>query len=292
MGNPIERRGNGLQTIYLNRDNLADWQGIAKPCVVALGFFDGIHLGHREVIKTAAQMAKRKNLSLAVMSFFPHPKTVISNGKKQVSYLMPLSKKEECFRKLGVDIFYIVEFNKGFSSLSPVEFVSQYLLNLGVVHVVAGFDYSYGHKGTGNMDRLRSDSNGRLDVTKVEKMEFQGEKISSSCIREKLLSGNIEELLFLLGSPYEVDGEWDGERLTIKPYYTLPAPGPYVVTLKHKSGSIQTEVSVFEENHGRSVRLMKRISKHMAGNLSIVWHNRIQEESFIEVAASSVGFRS
>ena len=281
-----------METIYLNRDNLTDWQGKAKPSVVALGFFDGIHLGHREVIKTAAQTAKRINLSLSVMSFFPHPKTVISNGKIQVSYLMPLSKKEESFRELGVDTFYIVEFNKGFSSLHPVEFVSQYLINLGIVHVVAGFDYSYGHKGIGNMDRLKSDSNGRIDVTKVEKVEFQGEKISSSLIREKILSGNIGELPFLLGKPFEVDGEWDGERLSIKPYYTLPAPGRYVVTLKNGSGSIQTEVTVFEEDDGRSLRLMRRISKQMEGNLSIVWHNRLQEASFFEMEASAAGYRS
>jgi len=276
-----------METIYLNRDNLMDWQEKAKPSVVALGFFDGIHLGHREVIKTAAQIAKRNKLPLSVMSFFPHPKTVISNGKKQVSYLIPLSKKEERFRDLGVDTFYLVEFDKQFSSLLPVEFVSQYLLNLGVVHVVAGFDFSYGYMGTGHIDRLKSDSYGRIGVTKVEKMEYKGEKISSTCIRERLQSGNIEELPFLLGRPYELEGEWDGERLTTQPHYTLPAPGSYVVTLKHKRSSIQTEVTILEEGDGRSVRLTRSIPKHMAGNLSIVWHHRLQVASLFEMAVST-----
>ncbi len=281
-----------METIYLNRDNLLDWQEKAKPSVVALGFFDGIHLGHMEVIKTAAQIAKRKKLPLSVMSFFPHPKTVISNEKKQVSYLLPLSKKEERFRDLGVDTFYLVEFDKQFSSLLPVEFVSQYLLNLGVVHVVAGFDFSYGYMGTGHIDRLKSDSYGRIGVTKVEKMEYKGGKISSTCIRERLLSGNIEELPFLLGRPYELEGEWDGERLTIQPYYTLPAPGSYVVTLKHKRSSIQTEVTILEEGDGRSVRLTRSIPKQMAGNLSIVWHHRLQEAGLFEMAVSSAGYRN
>ncbi|WP_256238697.1 adenylyltransferase/cytidyltransferase family protein [Bacillus sp. EB600] len=71
-----------METIYLNRDNLVFWQGKAKRSAVALGFFDGIHKGHLKVIKTAAQIAKRKNLSLSIMSFFSHPKTVISNEKK------------------------------------------------------------------------------------------------------------------------------------------------------------------------------------------------------------------
>src|SRR3954454_5350379 len=192
-----------METIYLNPENLAVYQQKAKPSVMALGFFDGIHNGHREVIKTAYQKAKEKNLSLSVMSFFPHPKTVLSNGKKQVDYLMPLSDKEKIFCELGVDIFYIVEFDKEFASLSPEKFAAKYLVDLGVSHAVAGFDYTYGFRGVGNMDRLISDSGGILEVTKVDKVEYQGEKISSTCIREKLASGSIGNLQAFLGRPYE-----------------------------------------------------------------------------------------
>ena len=76
-----------METIFITRDNLLNWQSVATPTVMALGFFDGLHQGHRKVIQTALQKAKEKNLPLSVMSFFPHPKTVISNGKKQVCYL-------------------------------------------------------------------------------------------------------------------------------------------------------------------------------------------------------------
>ena len=68
---------------------------------------------------------------------------------------MPLSEKEKMLEQLGVDTFYIVQFDKEFASLSPEQFVSQYLVNLGVVHAVAGFDFSYGSRGLGNMDRLK-----------------------------------------------------------------------------------------------------------------------------------------
>ena len=70
-----------METIFINQDNLAYWQGKAKSTVMDLGFFDGIHKGHCKVINAAAEMAKNNNLSLAVMSFFPHPKSVISNRK-------------------------------------------------------------------------------------------------------------------------------------------------------------------------------------------------------------------
>ena len=69
-------------------------------------------------------------------------------------------------QKLGVDTFYIVEFDQEFASLSPEEFVINYLTNLGVIHAVAGFDFTYGHKGKGNMERLKSDSGGLIETTK------------------------------------------------------------------------------------------------------------------------------
>ena len=268
-----------METIYLNQNNLAFWQGRAKPTVMALGFFDGVHKGHCEVINTAAKIAKERNLSLAVMSFFPHPKTVISNGK--VNYLMPLSEKQEKLRKLGVDIFYIVEFDKDFASLLPAHFVTKYLVNLDVVHAVAGFDYTYGCKGAGNMDRLKADSGGLIDVTKVEKLEFQGEKISSTCIREKLLNGEVEELLSLLGHAYEVECEWDGKELKHKPYYTLPAPGCYEVTLKSMIGSFKTQVIVLKKGEHQVLECTTEIPTFMEGSLSIVWHSNLKEKCIL-----------
>ena len=187
---------------------------------MALGFFDGLHQGHRKVIQTALNKAKEKNVQLSVMSFFPHPKTVISNGKKQVCYLMPISEKEKMLEQLGVDRFYIVQFDREFASLSPQQFVTQYLLKLGVIHAVAGFDFSYGSRGLGNLDRLKNDSGGIIEVTKVEKVECQGEKISSTCIRERLVKGLVEEIPHFLGRPYEVKGNWDGFSIKLESYYT------------------------------------------------------------------------
>ena len=262
-----------METIYLNRENLLEWQGKAKKNVMALGFFDGLHLGHCEVIKTAFQKAKEKEVSLAVMSFFPHPKTVLSNGKKQVCYLMPPTEKEKMLKKLGVDTFYLVKFDSEFSSLSPEEFVTNYLNNLGVIHAVAGFDFTYGHKGKGNMERLKSDSGGLIETTMVEKIECRGEKISSTCIRERLLQGKVEEIPEFLGQPYEVKGNWNGEELILQPYYTLPAPGGYVVTVNHESQSIHTEVSVHEHQGKLTITFLKKMPRTIRGSISIKWHS-------------------
>jgi riboflavin kinase/FMN adenylyltransferase len=264
-----------METIYLNPENLADYQQKASLSVMALGFFDGIHNGHREVIKTAFQKAKERNLSLSVMSFFPHPKTVLSNGKTHVDYLMPLSDKGKIFCELGVDIFYIVEFDREFASLSPEKFAAKYLVDLGVVHAVAGFDYTYGFRGVGNMDRLISDSGGILEVTKVDKVEYQGEKISSTCIREKLASGNIEDLSAFLGRPYEVACEWDGTSLSVRPHYTLPAPGKYVVTVRGANQSQVLEMIVTKEKELIPLKSVSELASNDNGVLSIIWHEQI-----------------
>lgn len=262
-----------METIYINRDNLADCQEKAEACVMALGFFDGLHYGHREVIKSALQKAKEKGVQLAVMSFFPHPKSVLSNGKKHIDYLMPLSVKEKILRGLGVDTFYIVEFTREFAALSPEQYVKNYLVNLGVIHAVAGFDFTYGSRGIGNLERLQDDSGGIIEVTKVEKVACRGEKISSTSIRERLAAGNVEELPDFLGCCYEIEGIWDGESLKLNPYYTLPAPGKYSVTINIGNLSKPTEVIV-EEKH---IKPVSELPHYIKGELSIVWHQRIPQ---------------
>lgn len=266
-----------METIYLNRDNISYWKKKAKPNVMALGFFDGLHNGHYQVIKTAIEKAKEQNLLCNVMSFFPHPKTTLT-GKK-INYLMPPSEKEEMLRKLGVDNFYIVEFDKVFAALFPQQFVVQYLLSLEVVHAVAGFDFSYGMKGTGHMDRLKSDSGGLIEVTKVEKIECCGEKISSTCIRDRLIDGKVEEIPEFLGRPYEVECEWDGIfSLKLCPYYTLPAAGRYAVTIKNDNKSIDTFVKVSDNGTNPSISCMEKILPFKKGKVSIIWKQRIADE--------------
>ncbi|MDF2787877.1 MAG: hypothetical protein K0S80_975 [Neobacillus sp.] len=264
-----------METIYINLDNLADWQGKANACVMALGFFDGLHYGHREVIKTGLRIAKEKGVSLAVMSFFPHPKSVLSNGEKQIDYLIPLSVKEKILRGLGVDTFYIVEFTREFAALSPEQYVKDYLVNLRVIHAVAGFDFTYGSRGSGYLETLQDDSGGIIEVTKVEKVACRGEKISSTSIRERLVAGNVAELPDFLGCCYEIEGMWDGQSFKLNPYYTLPAPGKYSVTIIIGNLSKLTEVIV-EEKH---IKPVSELPQYMKGELSIVWHQRIPQEA-------------
>ena len=91
---------------------------------------------------------------------------------------MPLSEKEKMLEQLGVDRFYIVRFDKEFASLSPQQFVYSIYGKTRCIHAVAGFDFSYGSRGLGNLDRLKKDSGGMIEVTKVEKVECKGKKLA------------------------------------------------------------------------------------------------------------------
>ena len=106
-----------METIEINIETLSQWQQQLPQNVIALGFFDGLHKGHQQVIEVAKRRAKKLGLPLSVMSFFPHPKSVLSGGKQLIDYLMPLHKKKEKLAELGVDYFFIVEFNMVFASL-------------------------------------------------------------------------------------------------------------------------------------------------------------------------------
>ncbi|MFC4802987.1 adenylyltransferase/cytidyltransferase family protein [Neobacillus sp. GCM10023253] len=271
-----------METIHLNERNLAEWQKKASPNVMALGCFDGLHQGHCAVIKAAHQKAKEKQVRLAVMSFFPHPKTVISKGKVHVHYLMGLSEKQAMLQEMGVDTFYIVEFSQEFAGLSPEQFVSEYLNGLQVVHAVAGFDFSYGSRGAGHLDRLQQDSGGLIDVTKVAKVELRGEKISSTCIRERLLSGKVAELPEFLGRYYETECEWNGETFLPQEHYTLPCPGRYQVVLKNKGGAVCKEVTVMTD--GTTIISTDEIPLFLKGKLSIVWQQEITQSRKLRIS--------
>ena len=141
-----------MKVVHVTNSNRDAFLSEVEPCVIALGFFDGVHLGHQAVIKAAKRAADEKKLPLVIMSFFPHPKEVLSNGKKIVSYLMPLADKQKKFKQLGVQTFCMVQFDSEFAALTPKQFVQNYLFDFGAQQIVAGFDFTYGCRGEGNMD--------------------------------------------------------------------------------------------------------------------------------------------
>lgn len=180
---------------------------VDSPIVLALGFFDGVHRGHQEVIKRAIEKGKSLGVKVAVMTFDRHPKIIFQNidGEK-FKYLTMLDEKLEHFKNLGVDIAYVVKFDENLAYLSPQDFIDKYVVGLHAICVVAGQDYTYGKHDIANMDTISDFSKGRFEIITVDHLQRNDQKISSTQIRKDLDSGNVEAANLLLGYQYENHG--------------------------------------------------------------------------------------
>ena len=180
---------------------------VDSPIVLALGFFDGVHRGHQEVIKRAIEKGKSLGVKVAVMTFDRHPKIIFQNidGEK-FKYLTMLDEKLEHFKNLGVDIAYVVKFDENLAYLSPQDFIDKYVVGLHAICVVAGQDYTYGKHDIANMDTISDLAKGRFEIITVDHLQRNDQKISSTQIRKDLDSGNVEAANLLLGYQYENHG--------------------------------------------------------------------------------------
>lgn len=180
---------------------------VDSPIVLALGFFDGVHRGHQEVIKRAIEKGKSLGIKVAVMTFDRHPKIIFQNidGEK-FKYLTMLDEKLEHFKNLGVDIAYVVKFDENLAYLSPQDFIDKYVVGLHAICVVAGQDYTYGKHDIANMDTISDFAKGRFEIITVDHLQRNNQKISSTQIRKDLDSGNVEAANLLLGYQYENHG--------------------------------------------------------------------------------------
>lgn len=217
-----------------------------EKIVLALGFFDGIHKGHQKVITTAAKIAKSSNYKLAVMSFDHHPSVVFGDAKvDDIQYISPMERKIELLENLGVDFFYVVQFDKDFASLKPQDFVDQYIVALHTQVVVAGFDYTYGPHEIANMELLQTYSQNRFEIVTIPEQRNRHGKISSTAIRQALESGQMQSANKLLGYTYQFSGEvinghgrggrllgYPTANLNVGKEVLLPARGVYICQAK------------------------------------------------------------
>lgn len=275
-----------MEVIHLDDTNLAYWQDNSRDNVMALGFFDGVHKGHQHVLDCAKAVADEKHVPLDVMSFFPHPKTVLSGGKTIVQYLMTLEEKAKVLKRMGVDRFYIVHFTKAFASQLPEQYVEAYLLKLKTVHAVAGFDFSYGFKGQGKISTLEADAGHQLTTSEIGKVECHGEKISSTLIREMILNGRMVKVKQLLGRNYTTCTKIRNGQVQHQRQYILPETGYYDVTLRSDFYHHECKVFVDHDNHTISF-VDHTLLKHFNNkNLEITWKRKVAAVAMKEYVIS------
>ncbi len=175
---------------------------ITAGSVCAIGGFDGIHRGHQAIIQCVKEKANTKNHT-GIITFIPIPFFVLK-GRPEIC-LTSKREKEAVLREFGIDFIYYFKFTKKFSLLSPAQFVSRITEHVKPGAIVVGANFRFGNKQKGSVRTLRSLAKDKFTVHSVQPV-MDGEKISSTRIRELLLLGNIQAANKLLGRDYEIHG--------------------------------------------------------------------------------------
>lgn len=190
-----------MKIIEIDLNYIAD-----EDSVIALGNFDGVHKGHMELINRAVKNAKKLNIKSSLLLFNEHTDNLVKVGKKDI--ITTNQTKFEILEKLGVDIIYLINFTREFMSYTPMMFLKDFLVdNLKIRGVVVGYDYTYGYKKSGDVDFLNKNKDLFQSIDVVEQITFNGEKISSSLIRNLIEEGRVKEASKLLSRPYKLIGE-------------------------------------------------------------------------------------
>ncbi len=176
--------------------------------IVTVGTFDGVHRAHQAIIQELVDDARARQARSVVVTFHPHPKTVVASAKGPVQLLSTLEERIAVFESLGVDLLAIIPFTKEFAAQSPDEFVMRYLVGMiGVSEVVVGYDHMFGRgrtAGAGELSRLGAQFG--FTVRTVPALIIEGAPVSSTRIRRALVAGRVEEAATLLGRPFRLEG--------------------------------------------------------------------------------------
>jgi riboflavin kinase/FMN adenylyltransferase len=186
------------------------WKELAaadRGAAVALGNFDGVHRGHQRVIANAAEAAKTLGAPLGVISFEPHPRRIFQPDAPAFRLMSP-GQQARALEALGVDLFYILPFDGEMANLTDREFAARVLHEgLGARHVAVGFDILFGKNRTGSPELMQAyGAELGFGVSVAEAVGDQGQKFSSTGVRDALRDGRPEEAAAILGRPFAIEG--------------------------------------------------------------------------------------
>lgn len=225
--------------------------------VVTIGFFDGVHLGHRAVIGRTVEAARDRSARAVAVTFDRHPREILTPGKEP-RLLTTVERKAELIAATGLDVLLVLEFTEAFSRWAAEAFVRQVLVEgLHAVHVAVGGDFTFGHQAAGTLQTLRGLGPGLGFTTEeVPPFELDGRRVSSSSIREALANGDLAWPERALGRRYAVEGTvvagagrghdmgFPTANLQTSPRLLLPGKGIYAGRAGTPDGTYVAAVSV------------------------------------------------
>ena len=174
---------------------------------LTIGNFDGVHLGHRELLRKIKNDCLSKKSKFVVVTFIPHPQKII-HPEKERFLINSYEQRRVLLEKLGVDFLVEMKFTRDFSTLTADQFLNEYLLKYPALRdFYLGYDFAFGANKQGDYDLVKSLCHPKSVSVEVQpKFEYHGQVVSSSLIRERLLSGKIDEVEAILERPFHLEG--------------------------------------------------------------------------------------
>jgi len=229
----------------------------AEPIYLALGNFDGLHKGHQKLINEAVAAARNDNGIAAAFVFEPHPIKVLF-PERAPKLLVTAQHKAELMEKLGLNLLIYNSFTLAISKCTPEEFVQNILINkLNITQAFAGFNYTFGHRGTGTPELLQElGKKHGFGVKIIPPVEVNGQVVSSSLIRKALDAGDIKQSRAMLGYDPMLEGQViEGEQkgrtigfptanLSVSSELSVPGKGVYAARAQIRDGIFQAVVNI------------------------------------------------
>ena len=178
----------------------------SQPSILTLGTFDGVHKGHRKIISNLKSEAKTNNLRSIILTFFPHPRNIVSS--EIIKSISTIDEKIKIFSNLGVDELIIQKFDKSFSSMNAKEFIELLVDNLKIKKIIVGYNHRFGKNRSADINVLRDFSlKYDFEVLEIKAFEVENIKISSTKIRDAIKQGNINLCNNYLGYNFNINGD-------------------------------------------------------------------------------------
>lgn len=197
-----------------------------RNAVATMGSFDGVHSGHRELLRRVMDIAAGVDGESIVITFDPHPRYVLGTGER-MSLLTTLDEKLWLLEQIGINNVIVVPFTTEFSRTSPEDFIQQHIAPLGLHTLVVGYNHRFGHKKEGDYDFLERSADFKVQM--VEQQQVVGSKVSSTIVRQLLTQGLMTKAAKLLSHPYILacDIDSNGYAINIDEHKLLPTSGEY-----------------------------------------------------------------
>lgn len=197
-----------FEKFFSTEEWLARFPAGSRRSALAIGNFDGVHLGHQKILQRVLEIARKEDLLAAVLTFYPHPTRVLRPSEAP-RLLMTLDQRLEAIAAMGMDAALVVSFGRHFARVSPEGFARGYVNETMHARVVAvGENFRFGHKQAGDVNTL-AELGARMgfDVESIAPVLVDGAVVSSTAIRKYVTSGAVENAARMLGRPYSLEGE-------------------------------------------------------------------------------------